>query len=117
MQRPSRCTKCSVYDSVMAWEHRGNGTYYYTAERVGGRVVKRYVGAGYSAQMIAELERLARQERETKAGVERAVRESLDELDALLSPLNAIADAAIAAAMVAAGYHRHNRGSWRKRRG
>ncbi len=40
----------------MAWEQRGSRSYYYTAERIDGRVVKRYVGAGRVAELAAQLE-------------------------------------------------------------
>jgi hypothetical protein len=36
----------------MAWETRGGREYYYESERVGGRVVKRYVGPGQVAILI-----------------------------------------------------------------
>ena len=39
----------------MGWEQRGNATYYYSAERVGGRVVKQYVGTGRVAALTALL--------------------------------------------------------------
>jgi hypothetical protein len=37
----------------MGWETRGNSTCYYTAERVGGREVKRYVGTGRVSELAA----------------------------------------------------------------
>jgi|SRR6185312_2614916 len=100
----------------MSWEERGSGRYYYSAERVGGRVVKMYVGAGRIAKLAAELDRQKRQERETEEGEQRAIRNSLSELDSLMAPLNELADMVAAAAMLNAGYHRHHRGQWRKRR-
>ena len=33
----------SVYHPVMGWERRGSQWHFYTARRVGGRVVKEYV--------------------------------------------------------------------------
>jgi hypothetical protein len=33
------------WSEAMGWEKRRNGVYFYTARRVGGRVVKRYLGA------------------------------------------------------------------------
>jgi hypothetical protein len=101
----------------MGWESRGNATYYYTAERIGSRVVKRYVGTGAVAGIAAELDALNRAERAEAAAAERRVRAELAALDAVLAPLCDLADAVTVAALVAAGCHRPKRGKWRKRRG
>jgi hypothetical protein len=101
----------------MGWEKRGNATYYYTAERFGGRVVKQFVGSGRVAELAAQLDALARAERKEAAEAAQRERDELAALDAALAPLHALADAATAAALVAAGYHRPKRGHWRKRRG
>jgi len=44
----------------MSGETRGNRTYYYTAKRVGDRVVKRYVGSGTVAELATHLEAATR---------------------------------------------------------
>jgi hypothetical protein len=100
----------------MGWERRGNRLYFYAATRVGDRVVKRYVGAGEVAELAARLDALGHDERDSEADARRRAREELAELDAALAPLDELADAAVAAALVAAGFHRHHRGPWRKRR-
>lgn len=100
----------------MGWEKRGNRTYYYTAQRVGGRVVKRYVGTGTVAELADQFETLTRQRLELDALDRRQERDELAALDAALDPLNELADTLTAAALVAAGFHRHHRGLWRKRR-
>jgi len=100
----------------MGWETRGGASYYYTAERVNSRVVKTYVGSGPAAECAA----LLRAEARAEAAAEREARErevaELAALGAALAPLDELADALTAAALVAAGYHRHHRGPWRKRR-
>lgn len=100
----------------MGWEKRGNATYYYTAEREGRRVVKRYVGAGRVGALAAQLEAENRDEREAAAEAERRERAELDALDDALAELHELADAATRAALVAAGCHRPKRGKWRKSR-
>jgi hypothetical protein len=100
----------------MGWEQRGGRWYYYTAERVGGRVVKQYVGTGRVAELAAELDAETREQRADEGESDRAARSDLDALAAALAPLNELADAVAAAALLAAGYHRHHRGPWRKRR-
>ena len=101
----------------MGWEQRGSGLYYYTAERVGGRVVKSYVGTGIVAQLAALLDAETRAEGRRAADADRRERDELAALDAALARLNELADAATAAALVAAGCHRPKQGKWRKRRG
>jgi hypothetical protein len=100
----------------MGWEKRGNAMYYYIAERVGRRVVKRYVGTGYAGELAARLDALTRDERDEAAEAAKRARAELAALDAALAPLNELADAATAAALVAAWCRRHKRGTWRKRR-
>lgn len=99
----------------MGFEQRGNATYYYTAERVAGRVVKSYVGPGPAAELAVEFDALKRAERAELAALDQQERDELAALDALLAPLNELADAATVAALVAAGCHRPKRGPWRKR--
>ena len=99
----------------MSWEKRGIGRYY-TAERIGGRVVKSYVGFGRVAELAAQLDEIKRQEREWKAFEDRMRRKELDELEAALATFDELADTLAAAAMLVAGYRRHNQGEWRKRR-
>ena len=99
----------------MGWERRGNRQHFYTARRVGGRVVKEYV-PDVIATLTAQLE--AEQRAESDAG-RAAVKQALAELDALaaaITPLDEFADLVLRAALVASGYHRH-KGQWRKRRG
>ncbi len=48
----------------MAWEKRGGRLVYYSARRVGGRVVKQYLGDGPVAQATAALEQASKLERE-----------------------------------------------------
>ncbi|WP_439623988.1 hypothetical protein [Gemmata sp.] len=100
----------------MGWEQRGSGSYYYTAERVGGRVVKRYVGTGRVAELCAQLEAATSAQTAATAERHRQERDELAALDAHLDPLDELADTLVAAALVAAGFHRHHRGPWRKRR-
>jgi hypothetical protein len=100
----------------MGWEQRRSGTYFYTAERVGGRVVKRYVGTGKVAELAAQLEAATSAQKAADAERQRREREQLDALDESLNALHELADTLTDAALVAAGFHRHHRGPWRKRR-
>jgi hypothetical protein len=98
----------------MGWESRQRGGRYYTrSKKVNGRVVREYVGTGEAAERAARQDAVARQEREAR----RAVREELAALDAPLDDLAEVTDLLARAALAAAGYRRHHRGEWRKRRG
>lgn len=100
----------------MAWE---NG-YYYRVRRENGRVVREYVGSGLLGQLAAALDALerekAREERRLDAEALRNEQAELDALDANLEAVIETTDVLAHAALVAAGYHQHKRGEWRKRR-
>jgi hypothetical protein len=96
----------------MVWD-RG---YYYRVRKVNGRVVREYVGGGPLAELAAQTDALLRQERELKAQELRRQKEALAALDAELAALCEQVDLVARAALLAAGYHQHKRGEWRKRR-
>lgn len=98
----------------MAWETRARGGRYYTrSRRVGGRVVREYVGCGQVAERAAEADLEARRVREARRAAEKAEREALEDLDRRLAIYHKAADGLTAGVLVNAGYHRHNRGGWR----
>ena len=97
----------------MGWD---KGRYYSRSRKVNGRVVREYVGAGRVGELAAQMDALERERRETERAVRRATRAELEARDAPLNELNDLADLLAHAALVVAGFHRHNRGEWRKRR-
>ena len=102
----------------MGWETRkGRGRYYTRSRKVNGRVVREYVGTGASAALIAECDAVERAERARVRATEAATQRELADLRALTAPLEAAGEGLERAALVAAGYRRHHRGEWRKRRG
>jgi len=102
----------------MAWEKRQRGGYYYTRSRkVNGRVIREYVGGGILGEASARMDAAERQRREEKAALWREERERLEALDGQMEELYETAEVLAKAALVAAGYHQHKRGEWRKRRG
>jgi hypothetical protein len=96
----------------MGWD-RG---YYYRTKRVNGRVVRQYVGAGRVAELAAELDAVEREKRRLDALDLRQQKADMAALDADLDTLCKLTDLAARAALLAAGYRRHHRGEWRKRR-
>ena len=103
-------------EDPVAWEQRASKRYYYRSERVAGRPVRRYVGAGGSAaaQLAAAADDLRRLEREVTARERHAERERLRGAEAPLLELCAVTDVLARAALVVAGYRQHDRGDWRR---
>jgi len=100
----------------MAWEKRGNSQYYYSGERVNGRVVKTYHGNGEVARVCAEDAVLAKiLEKKYQLRAQRD-KDSLDELDRGVAEQAEIAELMARLALVEQGFHLHQRGEWRKRR-
>src|SRR5262249_62030056 len=99
----------------MSWQQRGQQRYYYKSLRVGGgRVRCLYFGSGPAAELAAvedQLHRLelveARERRQAALARQRAADAALDRLCEMTSLL-------ARAALLAAGYHQHARGPWRR---
>ena len=101
----------------MAWERRERGGLYYTRSRkVDGQVVREYVGGGVLGELAARMDAEARQRREEEAAVWKEECERMEALSAPAEELWEAIEVLARAALLSAGYHRHNRGEWRKRR-
>ncbi len=101
----------------MGWEKRERGGLYYTrSKKINGRVTREYVGGGPLGKLAAEVDALERSRREEEAEARRAEQELLEGLEASVRKLCEITEALAHTALLAAGYHQHNRGEWRKRR-
>jgi hypothetical protein len=101
----------------MGWEtRRGGGSYYTRSRKVGSRIIREYVGTGLVAELAAEQDAEARAEK--LAERERLQHEAARWASAKvpMTELSELLDGLTAAALIAAGYHRHHRGAWRKRR-
>jgi hypothetical protein len=96
----------------MAWDNRGTRRYFYRSRRVGKRVVRDYFGAGPLGELAALLVGELRRARNRHA--RRAAR--LDDADGPFRLYHDLLDQAAAAHLLAAGFHRHDRGPWRRRR-
>jgi hypothetical protein len=101
----------------MGWEtRRGQGRYYTRSRKVNGRMIREYVGTGLVAELAAQ------EDAETRAR-RLAEREHLQHeatrwasATAPFRELSQLLDGLTAAGLIAAGYHQHHRGAWRKRR-
>ncbi|HVA91060.1 MAG TPA: hypothetical protein VNL71_14600 [Chloroflexota bacterium] len=101
----------------MGWETRARGGRYYTqSRRVGGRVVREYIGTGTLAEAAAFLARCERERLTDERAARLAYRQQYAVLDAPLAEFCDHVAELTNGALVAAGYHQHKR-EWRKRRG
>ena len=101
----------------MTWEQRGEKSYYYHNKRVGSRVVWRYLGTGAIAELAAAADDLRRLERTIEASARHAEQARLQEAEAPLLELCDCSERLACAALLAAGFHRHDRSRWRRTRG
>ena len=86
-------------------EQRGKGKFYYRVHRENGRLVKKYIGSGDAAAAAA-----------ARDAAIRAEKEELRQIGVLFDALRCVIEVLIEQQMIAAGYHRHDRGRWRKAR-
>ena len=97
----------------MAWDRHGN---YSRSVRVGAKVRRVYLGRGEAAQLAALLDERRRSERLARSLAWRAEEARRAVAEAHLRELDGLADLMMKATLLAAGYHRHDRGAWRRRR-
>jgi hypothetical protein len=99
----------------VGWEKRHR--YYTRSKKRNGRVVREYVGTGELAEISAEIDAMRQGERWLEAQNQRQEIEGLTALNCEIIDLVERTDLVARAALLAAGYHQHKRGEWRKRRG
>jgi hypothetical protein len=100
----------------VGWKTINGRRYLYRSVRAGGRVRSEYIGKGEVAELIARKEAVERDRREWERYKDREEREEVDRVERAMDDLVADARRAAADALSAAGYHRHHRCEWRKRR-
>ena len=103
----------------MGWETRSgsHGRYYTRTRRVGNGYRREYIGTGPAADAIAALDAQARAERAIARDQLQALIARDRQADAVGAALDQAVEALAHAALVAAGFHQHARGEWRRRRG
>jgi hypothetical protein len=90
--------------------------YWYRSIRRGGRVTREYMGSGAWQAVAAQLEYLDRLHAADEKRHCTAEREDFAAFDERINAASRLVEAAMHGALEAAGYHRHARGHWRKRR-
>ena len=97
----------------MAWERRGDQSYFYRSARVGGVPKKHYCGGGVIGQIAAGTEALRRADAaavKEEVDIQKSlVEEALRLTEDLCRTCTVVAEAA----MLSAGYHRPSRHTWR----
>jgi hypothetical protein len=100
----------------MGWKQINGRSYYYRSVREGSRVRSEYFGTGEVASLVSQIDMINRYDRETERRAWKGEKGQADAEDRELSDwfdgIAAVADAA----MIAAGFHKHHRGEWRRRR-
>ena len=99
------------------WERRERGGLYYTRSRkVNGQVIREYVGGGVLGELVARMDAADRQRRQQEKAAWREERDCLEELAGLVDELCQDVETLAQATLLAAGFRRHNRGEWRRKR-
>ena len=101
----------------MGWESRqGRGRYYTRSRKAHGRIIREYVGTGLIAELAAQHDAEERAQRRLEHARLQHEAARWTAAAAPLLQLSQLLDGLTAAALIAAGYHQHHRGAWRKRR-
>jgi len=93
----------------MSWQH---DRYYARSIRRGRRVITDYIGLGPYAEDAFRADEAAREARLAW----RSERLRLEMLEERVMTFAAALDVLVRAALIARGYHQHDRGQWRKKR-
>jgi hypothetical protein len=100
---------------MMAWVQYGRHRYYCRSVRRGRRVLKEYY-KGVDAELAAALDQEKQRRRRAEREGLRLAKEAWAAADEPLRRLIDLTDLLAHIALLAAGYHRHHKGEWRKRR-
>ena len=100
----------------MGWKTINGRQYYYQCEREGEKVKTPYVGVGETAHLFSRMNELTCAKREHLRYFARAEREEAEAEEKDIAEWFARVEAVADAAMFAAGFHKHKRSRWRRRR-
>lgn len=104
-----------MWHIAMTLEYRNGRPFYYRNKRQNGKVVRHYVGSGQMALLAAEQDAHRRQQQRARRSAEEEQRMAYIEARAPLLDIAAQVETLIRAMLIDAGYHRQNRGPWRRR--
>jgi hypothetical protein len=100
----------------VSWERDGGERYYYSAQKVGGRVVKTYFGRDEPGTMAAQLDEKIRAEKTAARAEQEAIRGVYERAEALALTLDHACQLLLEGSLLAAGYHCPGHRAWRRRR-
>lgn len=84
--------------------------------RVNGQPRRPYVGTGLIGQLACQFDEAERQRKSLGAAQNHLDRAEVEGLDEDLLAVEQLADVLARAALVAAGFHQHDHGAWRRKR-
>lgn len=99
----------------MALVYQNGRPYYYKNKRQNGKVVRQYVASGLLAEFAAEQDARRRDLQQARRAAAEEKRMAFVAARATLLDLLSEAELLINATLLDAGYHRQNRGPWRRR--
>jgi hypothetical protein len=103
----------------MAWATRGHRRYYYRYRKDGGQVLSQYVGTGPAADLAAAVDAYCRAEREARRADDRETERTelarRGPAETPLIKLCSLSDILFRATLLAAGFHQHAGGPWRRK--
>jgi hypothetical protein len=102
----------------MPWEQRnGRGHYYTSSHRENGRIVREYFGTGELGRLAADVDALGVKTRLLERDVLATERDRIATIEDPVVVFGRVVDLAVTSELLLAGFHRHDRGPWRRRRG
>ena len=99
----------------MALVYLNGRPYYYRNKRVDGKVVREYIASGHLAEIAAGQDARQREQRLARREAEVNRRRAYDSARVPLLDLAAQTETLTHALLIIAGYHRQNRGPWRRK--
>src|SRR5262245_23772354 len=97
----------------MGWEQRGSNRYYYRKERQGERIRSIYVGRGGIAEMIASLQTHSPALERLAHAIKSPEQLKFEQCEAALNGATSLLTMVVRGALLAGGFHTHNR-QWRR---
>lgn len=99
----------------MAWETRGNNSYYYRKRRIGEKVVSEYIGKGRVAEDIVDLDLAERQFQKEALDQEKRDFDEIEALSLQVTEAENLIKHILSIYLIASGFHKH-KGQWRRKR-
>ena len=100
----------------MAVAYRNGKPAYYRNVWRGGKATKQYIASGMAAELVADVDQTAKEQRKQHLEAEKQARLRLGRADESITALDSCSNLLVHAALLSAGYHQHKR-EWRLKRG